>query len=67
MKDLIVSWRTTISGLIPLIAYALNYAGFWPAAIPLPPLEQVWPFVLASLGVGAYAKDADVTGGTKKQ
>ena len=63
----IMNWKTTVSALIPLAAYALNYAGVWPSTIPLPPFEQVWPFVLAIFGVGANAKDSDVTGGTKHQ
>lgn len=63
----IMNWKTTVSALIPLAAYALNYVGVWPSTIPLPPFEQVWPFVLAIFGVGANAKDSDVTGGTKHQ
>ncbi len=59
--------KITVSALIPLAAYALNYVGVWPSTIPLPPFEQVWPFVLAIFGVGANAKDSDVTGGTKHQ
>ena len=67
MPSLLTNWKTTISGLIPLVAYALNYFGLWPSIIPLPPLDQVWPFVLAIVGIGANAKDHDVTGGTKIQ
>ena len=63
----IANWKTTVSGLIPLVAYALNYAGVWPTTIPLPPFEQVWPFVLAIFGIGATAKDHNVTGGTVQQ
>lgn len=66
--DLITkNWKTTISGLIPLAAYALNYFGLWPSVIPLPPFDQVWPFVLAIVGIGGSAKDANVTGGTVQQ
>ena len=61
------NWKTTVSGLIPFVAYALNYFGAWPTAIPLPPFDQVWPFVLAIFGIGASAKDHDVTGGTTQQ
>ncbi len=61
------NWKTTLSGLIPLIAYGLQYAGVWPSSIPLPPLDQVWPVVLAIFGIGASAKDSNVTGGTKQQ
>ena len=61
------NWKTTVSGLIPLAAYGLQYAGLWPASIPLPPLDQVWPVVLAIFGIGASAKDANVTGGTTQQ
>lgn len=50
-----------------IVPYGLNYLGVWPAAIPLPPFEQVWPPVLAVLGVGATAKDNNVTGGDVKQ
>jgi hypothetical protein len=67
MKNLVMNWHTTLSGLIPVIAYALHYAGLWPASIPLPPFDQVWPFVLASFGIGVSAKDSNVTGGTKQQ
>lgn len=67
MKNILTNWHTTIWGLIPLLAYALNYAGLWPSIIPLPPIEQVWPFVLANFGIGASAKDSNVTGGTKTQ
>jgi hypothetical protein len=35
--------------------------------IPLPPFDQVWPFVLAIVGIGGSAKDANVTGGTVQQ
>jgi hypothetical protein len=67
MKNLLVNWKTTVSGLIPLVAYALNYAGLWPSVIPLPPFDQVWPFVLAIVGIGGTAKDSNVTGGTTHQ
>jgi hypothetical protein len=67
MKNLVTNWKTTVAGLIPLIAYALSYAGAWPTNIPLPPIEQSWPFVLALFGIGASAKDSNVTGGTTQQ
>lgn len=61
------NWKTTVSGLIPLVAYGLNYFGVWPSAIPLPPFEQVWPFILSIVGIGAAAKDNNVTGGDVHQ
>jgi hypothetical protein len=67
MPNLLKNWKTTVSGLIPLIAYALNYFGLWPAAIALPPFDQVWPFILAIFGIGANAKDHNVTGGDVHQ
>ena len=67
MDKLFTNWNTTVSGLIPLAAYGLNYAGVWPSIIPLPPIDQVWPFVLAILGIGAAAKDSNVTGGSVQQ
>jgi hypothetical protein len=67
MHNLLVNWKTTVSGLIPLVAYALNYAGVWPSVIPLPPFDQVWPFVVAIVGIGGAAKDSNVTGGNTQQ
>jgi len=67
MQKLLTNWKTTVSALIPLVAYGLQYAGVWPASIPLPPIEQVWPFVLAIFGIGANAKDDNVTGGDVHQ
>lgn len=67
MNKLFVNWKTTVSGLIPLAAYGLNYFGLWPYVIPLPPFDQVWPFVLAIVGIGGSAKDANVTGGNVHQ
>jgi hypothetical protein len=67
MLTFLKNWKTTVSGIIPLVAYALHYAGAWPASIPLPPFDQVWPFVLAILGIGASAKDSNVTGGDVHQ
>lgn len=67
MPNLLTNWKTTISGLIPLVAYALSYFGLWPSVIPLPPFDQVWPFVLAIVGIGGAAKDSNVTGGTIQQ
>lgn len=65
--NFLTNWKTTVSGLIPLAAYALNYFGLWPSVIPLPPFDQVWPFVLAIVGIGGSAKDLNVTGGTIQQ
>ncbi len=67
MPTILTNWKTTVSGLIPLAAYALHYFGVWPSIIPLPPMDQVWPFVLAIVGIGAAAKDNNVTGGTIHQ
>ena len=67
MDKLFTNWKTTVSGLIPLAAYGLNYAGIWPSIIPLPPMDQVWPFVMAILGIGFAAKDSNVTGGSVQQ
>ena len=54
MKD----WKTTVLALIPLAAYGLKLAGFWPESIPLPALDQIWPALLAVVGVGVAAKDS---------
>jgi hypothetical protein len=51
-------WKTTVLALIPLLAYGLKLAGVWPDSIPLPPLDQIWPALLAVVGVGVAAKDA---------
>lgn len=64
LKNLFVNWKTTVAALIPLVAYGLKYAGVWPENMPLPPLDEVWPFVLALLGVGFAAKDNNVTNST---
>ena len=61
------NWKTTVSAFIPLAAYGLQYAGMWPASIPLPPFDQVWPFILSILGIGVAAKDSNVTGGSTQQ
>jgi hypothetical protein len=60
-KNLVVNWKTTVAAFIPIVAYGLKYAGVWPESMPLPPLDEVWPFVLALLGVGVAAKDNNVT------
>jgi hypothetical protein len=62
-----INWKTTVTALIAVIPYGLHYLGVWPAAIPLPPFEQIWPPILAILGVGATAKDNNVTGGDVHQ
>ena len=66
-SKLTINWKTTVTALLAIVPYALHYFGVWPAAIPLPPFEQVWPPVLAVLGVGATAKDNNVTGGDVQQ
>lgn len=65
MKNFLVNWRSTLMGLIPLIAYGLKYAGVWPESMPLPPMDEVWPFLLAIVGIGATAKDNNVTNASK--
>ena len=62
---LTANWRTTLVGLIPLIAYGLKYAGVWPESMPLPPLDEVWPFILSIVGLGVTAKDQNVTNASK--
>lgn len=64
-KNLTANWKTTVMGLIPLLAYGLKFAGVWPDSIPLPPLDEVWPFVLSILGIGVAAKDNNVTNASK--
>lgn len=61
MKNLTANWKTTVAALIPLVAYGLKYVGVWPESMPLPPFDQVWPFVLGLIGVGVAAKDNNVT------
>ena len=65
MQNFLANWRTTLMALIPLIAYGLKYAGVWPESMPLPPMDQVWPFLLAILGIGVSAKDNNVTNASK--
>jgi hypothetical protein len=65
LKNFLANWRTTIIGLIPLVAYGLKYAGVWPESMPLPPLDEVWPFLLSIVGLGAVAKDQNVTNASK--
>lgn len=60
-KNFSANWKTTVMGLIPLVAYGLKYFGVWPESMPLPPLDEVWPFLLALVGMGAAAKDGNVT------
>jgi len=64
-KNFTANWKTTIMGLIPLVAYGLKFAGVWPENIPLPPFDEVWPFVLSIVGLGAAAKDGNVTNASK--
>lgn len=67
MPPFLKNWKTTVTALIPLAAYGLNYFGLWPTSIPLPPFDQVWPVLLGLVGVGATAKDNNVTGGDVHQ
>lgn len=65
MQNLLANWRTTVMALIPLLAYALKYAGVWPESMPLPPLDEVWPFLLSIVGIGISAKDNNVTNASR--
>ena len=65
LKNLTVNWKTTVMGLIPLVAYGLKYAGVWPESMPLPPMDEVWPFLLSIVGIGIAAKDNNVTNASK--
>lgn len=65
MQNFLANWRTTLMALIPLVAYVLKYAGVWPESMPLPPMDEVWPFLLAILGIGVTAKDNNVTNASK--
>jgi hypothetical protein len=65
MQNFLSNWRTTLMALIPLIAYALKYAGVWPESMPLPPFDEVWPFVLSIVGIGVSAKDNNVTNASR--
>lgn len=58
MPAFLVNWKTTFVAIIPLIGYGLKFAGLWPDAIPLPPMDQIWPTLLAVFGVGLVASDA---------
>lgn len=64
---MLTNYKTTIMGLVPLIAYGLKAAGWWPENMPLPPFDEVWPFLLGIVGLGVAAKDRDVTGGDRYQ
>jgi hypothetical protein len=61
LANLTANWKTTVMALIPLLAYGLKFAGVWPESMPLPPLDEVWPFLLGLVGVGVAAKDNNVT------
>ena len=65
LTNLTANWRTTAMALIPLLAYGLKFAGVWPESMPLPPMDEVWPFLLAIFGIGVSAKDAVVTNASK--
>ena len=65
MQNFLANWRTTAMALIPLVAYGLKYAGVWPESMPLPPMDEVWPFLLAILGIGVTAKDNNVTNASR--
>jgi hypothetical protein len=61
------NWKTSATAFMAVVPYILQHFGYWPSSIPLPPFDQVWPPILAVLGVGATAKDSNVTGGTVHQ
>jgi hypothetical protein len=61
LTNLTANWRTTAMALIPLLAYGLKFAGVWPESMPLPPLDEVWPFLISIVGIGVAAKDNNVT------
>jgi len=65
LANLTANWKTTVMALIPLAAYGLKFAGVWPESMPLPPLDEVWPFLLGLIGVGVAAKDNNVTNASK--
>ena len=67
MPAWLMNYKTTLMGVSPLVPYILQYFGLWPASIPLPPFEQVWPAIMAALGIGVAAKDSNVTGGDRHQ
>jgi hypothetical protein len=58
MPAFLVNWKTTVMALLPLVAYALSHFGLWPASMPLPPLDQIWPGLFAVFGVGLVSADA---------
>jgi hypothetical protein len=58
MPAFLVNWKTTVMALMPLVAYALSHFGLWPASMPLPPLDQVWPSLIGLIGVGFASSDA---------
>jgi len=58
MDHFLKNWKTTtISIVLTLGPYILQYFGFWPSAIPLPPFDQAWSSIAGVIGVGAMAKD----------
>lgn len=58
MPPFLTNWKTTVMALLPVAAYGLSYAGVWPASMPLPPLDQVWPALFAVFGIGIVSADA---------
>lgn len=64
---MLTNYKTTLMGILPLVAYAMKAGGWWPENMPLPPFDEVWPFIIGLFGVGAMAKDRDVTGGDRFQ
>jgi hypothetical protein len=61
MKINIANWKTTVSGLVIVAAYVVKVTN--------PEYALACDAVLAAgaAGVGIFAKDNDVTGGTVKQ
>ena len=65
LSNFTANWKTTVMALIPLVAYALKYAGVWPESMPLPPFDEVWVFLASIAGIGFAAKDSNVTNASK--
>ena len=65
LANFTANWKTTVMALIPLVAYALKYAGVWPESMPLPPFDEVWVFLASIVGIGVAAKDSNVTNASK--
>ncbi len=56
------NWKTTLAGLIPAVALIV-----YKLITHEPILIDDITLVISSIGIGAVAKDSDVTGGTREQ